>query len=136
MEQFADELLGKQTDIFRDQCHQQLQNEPLRTFAIFPASDNLAEDGGHLIRSAPGNVNPVVAEDWLLPNRQEEVERRNILRQLSGFDAINRIEQLYVEVVDPEFIEIAKDHEWRPLGNNVSPIIESLVVMLFEILAA
>ena len=41
-----------------------------------------------------------------------------------------------VEVVDPELVEVTKDNEWRALRNDVGPVIENLVVMLLEILAA
>ena len=57
-----------------------------------------------------------------------------VLRQLDGLDAIDRIEELRVEIVDPELVEVAQDHEWRALWNNVRPVIERLVIVSLEFL--
>ena len=59
-----------------------------------------------------------------------------VLRQLDGLDAIDRIEELRVKIVDPELVEVAEDHEWRTLWNNVRPVIERLIVVSLEFLAA
>lgn len=107
-----------------------MENEPLRTFSILATTNDFLEAFRHLISSAAGDVDPVVAEDWLLPDRQQKIKRGDVLRQLGKFDAINRIEKLRIEIVDPEFIEIAQDDEWRPLRHDVCPVVESLVVML------
>jgi len=45
-----------------------LQNEPLRALAVFAAICDFAEDRRHLVGGAPSNIDPVVAEDGLLPN--------------------------------------------------------------------
>src|SRR5439155_683681 len=75
--------------------------------AVFAAIYDFAEDRRHLVRSATSDIDPVVSKDGLLPNREKEVERRNVLRQFGDLDAIDWIEQLRVEVVNPKVIEVA-----------------------------
>ena len=48
---------------------------------------------------------------------------------------LNEIEELRVEVVDPELVEVAEDDVGRALRNDVRPVVERLVVVLFEMLA-
>ena len=94
------------------------------------ATDNFLEAFRHLISGAARDIDPVVAEDRLLPERQQEIKGGDVLSQLGELDAIDGIEQLRVEIVNPELVEVAKDDEWRPLRNNVRPVIERLVIML------
>src|SRR5581483_3725957 len=122
--------------VFGDQRNEELQNESLRLFAILAASHDLLKAFCHLVGSTASYINPVVAEDWFLPNRQKEVERRNVFRDFRELDAIDRIKELRIEIVNPELVEIAEDDERRPFRNNVRPVIESLVVMLLKIFAA
>jgi hypothetical protein len=126
----------KQADIFGDHCNEQLKNESLCTLSIFTAKHNLFEHGRHLVRSAASDLDPVVAEDWFLPKRQQKIECTDAVRQLSEFDFLYWIEQLCVEIVNPELIEVAQNDIRRALRNNVRPLIESLVVMFLQILAA
>ena len=71
MQQFANELLGKQADVFGNERDQQLKDKPLRAFAVFAAINDFAEDRRHLVRGAASNINPVISEDRFLPNRVE-----------------------------------------------------------------
>jgi len=43
---------------------------------------------------------------------------------------------LLIEVVDPEFVEVAEDDAGRAVGDDVGPVIEDLVVVALELLAA
>ena len=67
---------------------------------------------------------------------EEKVERRAALREIAQVEALDGIEKLGVEVVDPELVEVAEDDEWGPAGDDVSPILEGLVVVLFEVRTA
>ena len=49
---------------------------------------------------------------------------------------IHRLFHLLVEVVDPEFVEVAQEGIPRPVGNQIDPVVEKLVIVAAQILAA
>jgi hypothetical protein len=53
--------------------------------------------------------------------------------EFADFEAVNRFVKLRVEIVNPEFIEIAKHHVGRAMRNKVEPIIKCLLVMFGEL---
>ena len=104
--------------------------------AIFASSNNLAKHSGHLISRLACDFDAVVAEDWFPPNRQQEIERGDVLGEFAECNSIDRIEELGVEVVNPELVEVAQDYERQAMRDDVTPVIERLVVMLLENFAA
>src|SRR5207244_11714658 len=70
------------------------------------------------------------------PDRQKKIERSDVLRQSRERDAIDGVEQLRIEIVDPELIEVAENDIRRSLRNDMGPVIERLVVVLLQIFAA
>ena len=50
--------------------------------------------------------------------------------------AIHGIEELLVEVVDPEFVEVAEDDVGRAVRDDVRPVVEGLVVVALQLRAA
>lgn len=48
---------------------------------------------------------------------------------------VNGIEQLLVEIVDPELVEVADDDVGRPVRNDIRPVVENLVGLEFAFLA-
>jgi hypothetical protein len=58
------------------------------------------------------------------------------LRQVGQRHGIDRRIHLRLEIVDPEFVEIAQHDIARPAGNQAGPVVESLPVMPGEVRAA
>src|ERR1035438_4807476 len=56
--------------------------------------------------------------------------------QVRDGDAVNRLMELDVEVVNPELVEVAEDDVGRAVGDEVEPVIEGLLVVFGELDAA
>jgi hypothetical protein len=136
VQNFGDELAREQVNILRHHRDQQLQDEPLCCLSIFAARDDLAEDCCHFVSRFACNLYAVVSENRRLPNRQKKIERSDVVRQLGQCDAIDWVEKLRIEIVDPKLIEIAEDHEWRPMRNDVAPLVKGLVVISLQFFTA
>ena len=79
-----------------------------------------------------GDGDAVVAEDGLDAVREEEGERVGVVGEVADNEAFDGSEERDVEVVDPELVEVAEDHVGRALGDDLRPVIEKLVVVLFR----
>jgi hypothetical protein len=77
--------------------------------AVFLALDEFAEDLGEGVGGLARDVDPVIAKEGAGRLGQEEVEGFGVLGELAEGDAVDGIEELDVEVVDPEFLEIAEN---------------------------
>ncbi len=58
----GDEVLAEQTDIFGEQRHEHLENEPLSEGTIYPANEQRFEDEGQLVGGFAGDFFAVVFE--------------------------------------------------------------------------
>ena len=68
--------------------------------------------------------------------RKHVRKRTPALRDSRQRDTINRIEKLRVKIINPELIEVAEDGVRRAFWNDVTPIIEELIVIAFQFFPA
>lgn len=132
----GDHVPRQQAKIFGDDGDEELEDKALGTGAVFLAFDEVAEDFCEYVRSLAGNFDAVVAQKGLGGGRQQKVEREAVVREVAKGNSVNGIEKLCVEVVNPEFLEVAEDDVGRSFWDDVSPVVEDLIVMFFEVLAA
>ena len=135
-EERGDDLAGEQPEVFGDDGDEELKDEALGAGAVLAAGDDLAEDIGDGVGGLAGDFDAVVAEDGLLRVWEEEVQRGAAGGEVAGEELFEGVEELGVEVVDPEFVEVAEDDVGRAAGDDVGPVIEGLVIVLFEVCAA
>ena len=69
----------------------------------------------------------------LLGSWEQEGQRLRATREGVQADAINGLLKLAVEVVDPELIEVAEDHELGSVRHHVDPVLERLAVVALEV---
>jgi len=56
--------------------------------------------------------------------------------EFAHFDAVERLVQLRVEIVNPKLGEVAKHNVRRAMRNEIEPVIECLLVVLGKFFAA
>ena len=83
VQNLGNEFAEQKANVFSNHRYEQLQNESLRALAIFASSNNLAKHSGHLISRLACDFDAVVAEDWFPPNRQQEIERGDVLGEFA-----------------------------------------------------
>ena len=66
---------------------------------------------------------------------QQEREGVPAARQVVERDAVDRLVELAVEVVDPELVEVAEDDVRGPVGDQVNPVLERLAVVARQVAA-
>ena len=66
---------------------------------------------------------------------KEEGERLGAGGEIRERDFLDGIEELDVEIVDPELVEVAQDGEGRAVRDDVRPVIEELVVVTMQLFA-
>ena len=103
---------------------------------VFSSEHNLSKDSRHRVGRASRHIDAVVVEDRGLWRRQKKIEGADAAGQVRQFDAIDGIEELGVEVVNPEFIEVAEDDVGRALRDDVAPVVEGLIVVFLQVRAA
>ena len=104
--------------------------------AVLAAGDEGVKGEGDIVGRFAGDVDPVMAEEGLESAREQEVERGVAVGQLGDGEAVHRLVELGVEVVDPELVEVAEHDVGRAVGDEVEPVVEGLLVVLGELDAA
>lgn len=56
--------------------------------------------------------------------------------EFADFDSVDRLLELGVEIVNPELVEVAHHDIGRAVRDEVEPVVESLLVVAGELLAA
>lgn len=112
-------FVRQQVEVLRHDCDEKLEDEALGAGAILAAGDDLAKNGGKVVRGLAGDIDPVELEDGPGRDRQEEVEGAGAIREVAQQNTINRIEELDVKVVNPEFVEVAKDGVGRLARDDI-----------------
>ena len=136
LEEIGDEVVRQQADVLRDDGDEKLKDVALGAGAVFAARDDLAEDFGEGVGGFAGDLDAVVAEARGFRRGQEEAEGTSGRGEVAQEDAFDGVEELGVEVIDPELVEVAKDGVGRFARDDVGPVFEELVVVFFEVLAA
>lgn len=93
------------------------------------------EDLDKLVGCLSGYVDAVVSKPRRPLFRKEEVERLSPCDKILDGNPIHRLFHLLVEVVDPKVVEIAQDRVPRPVGNQVDPVVEKLVIVAAQVLS-
>jgi hypothetical protein len=104
--------------------------------AVFAAGDELFENAREGVGGLARDLHAVVAEDRVGRLGQEESEGIDRLAEIAQKDALDRIEELLVEIIDPELVKVAEDHVARAIGDDELPVFERLVVVLLQLCAA
>jgi hypothetical protein len=115
--------------------NKKLENETLGAGAVLASGDKGAEELREVRSGFAGDFDAVVIEERLARLGQEEGEGLGAGRQLGEGEFLDGIEELEVEIVDPEFVEVAKDNKRRAVWDDVRPVVEDLVVLAFELFA-
>ena len=131
-----DDSSGKQIYIFRKHRYDGLKYESLSTCTVDAACDECLKELRNLISSIAGYRFKVVPKDrgWII--RKKKVQRRIAQRQIANSDRIYGLVYLFVEIINPEFIEVAKNDIAGPIRHRMNPVIKGLLIMVEEILAA
>jgi hypothetical protein len=101
---------GQEVDVLSKHCHEKLENKALSLLSLYWlawSQNEAAEKRGHLVSCIPGDAFAVVLENGLRVVREEKVERRISVRKVAKGDPIDGLVELLVEVIDPEFFEVA-----------------------------
>jgi hypothetical protein len=109
-----------------------LENETASAVAGFAAMDHLIEGQRDVVSGFAGNFHPVVAEDGrvlLAVNGKEEFQGFVTRNQVFDGHTIHRLLQLGVEIVNPEFVEVAEHDVGRAMRDEVEPVIKRLPVV-------
>jgi hypothetical protein len=67
---------------------------------------------------------------------KKEIEGCVACGQVREREPVNRLVELGVEVVDPEFVEVAEDDVRRAVGDEVQPVVEGLLVVFGKLRGA
>ena len=127
---------GQQADVLGEHGDDALEDEAAGADAVFAARDQRVEGVGDVLGGFAGDFDPVVAEERLEGAREQEIQRGVAGGQLGDRDAVHRLLELRVEVVNPELVEVAEHDVGRAVGDEVEPVIEGLLVVLGELDAA
>ena len=136
IQQAGEEVLRQQPDVFGEHGDDALEDEAAGADAVFASECQGVEGVCDIFRGFTRDLHPIVAEEGLGGAREKEVEGCVAGRQVAREQVIDRLVELGVEVVDPELIEVAEDDIGRAVGNEVQPVVESLLVVLGEFCAA
>ena len=110
-----------------------MKNKPAGGGAILVAGDHGIEGVGHALGGFACDGDPIVAKDRRELAREKKVQRGMAGGKFADFEAVHRLVKLGVEIVNPEFIEIAKHNVGRAMRHEVEPVIEGLLIMLGEL---
>ena len=140
VEEVGDEIFSQQVDVFGEEGDEHLQDEALgdrarhggarsgRTRRLKQAASVSAASRVTATRSllkvglwSPGN---------------EEGERAPAGGQFGEGERVHGRVHLGLEVVDPEFVEVAEDDVARAVGDEAGPVVEGLAVVALEVHAA
>ena len=135
-EALGDDLVFQKAEVLGDDGDEKLEDEALGAGAVFAARDHVAEDAGEGVGGLAGDFDAVVAEDGRLRAREEEAEGGGAGGEVAEIDALDGIKELLVEIVDPEFVEVAEDGVGGFVRDDVAPVVEELVVVALEFFAA
>src|SRR4029077_4905495 len=96
---------------------------------VKPSCHQRVEDGCNFISGSSGDCNAVVPELRFFLVREREIGSNEAFRQVDQLDAINGLIQLEIEIVDPEFLEIAKHQVPWSIWRGVQPVRKGLLVI-------
>ena len=132
---FREDPARQETRVFREHRDDALQHEPLCDGPVLVARNDLVEDRGHLVRRTASDSDAIVVEEWLPLVREKEVEGLVSFREVLQRDHVDWLVELEIEVVDPEFAEVAEDDVPWPMGYEALPILECLTIVALKRLA-
>jgi len=107
-----------------------LEYEAAGAGAVFAARNERIESVGDVFCGFASDLDPVMAEKRLKRARKEEIQRSMACQEVFDPEAIHWFVELGVEVVDPEFVEIAKNDIGRTMRDEVQPVVKCLLVVL------
>src|SRR5438093_10915611 len=100
---------GEAANVFGEHGDDALEDEAAGAGAVFAAKDEGVEGVGDIFGGFASDLDPVMAEERLERAREEEIERGVAGGEVGQGQAMNGRVGLRVEIVDPEFIEVAKN---------------------------
>src|SRR5437016_4887426 len=100
------------------------------------AFNEFSEAVGKTVGGLSGDDFAVVFKCRFRRTRSKECERPPTHRNIGERERVFGRVEVGVEIVNAEFVEVAKDDVTRAIGNKAGPVIEGLAVMLLQILAA
>ncbi|MBC7854310.1 MAG: hypothetical protein IAF94_12830 [Pirellulaceae bacterium] len=126
-EQLDDEIPIQEPDIFGEEGYQHLQYKSAGRLPVhILAAGQLVKAAGQQVGGVTRHCFVVVAEDGALGSWEEKSQWPVAGAEFLDFDCIDRRVNLRLEVVYPEFVEVAQNHVSWPAGDKASPVIESL----------
>ena len=131
----GEELARKQVDVLGNESDEELEDEALGAGAVLATRDEGTEQPREVGGCLAGDFDAVVVEERLAGLGQEEGEGLGAGGQVCEGDFFDGVEALLVEIVDPEFVEVAEDDEGRAVRDDVGPVVEDLIVVALEFFA-
>jgi len=136
LQQPGKEALGEQADILGEHGDDALENESTGSGTVLAAVDQGVEGTGDILGGLSGDLDPVVPENRRKLTREQKVQSGMPLDEFADLDSVHRLVEMSVEIVNPELVEVTKGDEWRSVGNQVEPVVESFLVPRGELHAA
>ncbi len=134
--QAGEKIFRQQADVLGEHGNDALQDETPGGVARFAAGDQRIENIGNALCGLAGDFDPVVAENRDGLARVKKIERGMAGGEVLDRHAVKRLVQLRVEIVNPEFVEVAKHDVRRAMRDEIEPVIEGLLVVTGKFLAA